>query len=123
MTDPDNLIEAVAIPNEYEPYSDCFACRGGQFINAETGEKMFCGNCRERRRAEVYTREDCAFWWVWTKNGLPPRKFHQSQAAAEAEAIRLTLKHGRKFIVLHAYTKFSATKAPLLASMKDPDNG
>lgn len=51
--------------------------------------------------------EPCEFWMVWTKTGHLPRVFHQTEAAALAEAERLARHRlpGKKFIVLRAYTK------------------
>lgn len=52
--------------------------------------------------------EPVSFWFVWTKYGRVPRFAHDTPASAAEEAARLAHKHpGRKFIVLHAYTKFS----------------
>lgn len=51
--------------------------------------------------------EACEFWFVWTKTGHIPRKAHNTQASAEAEADRLaSLKpHGKKYIVLKGFRK------------------
>lgn len=52
--------------------------------------------------------EPVNFWWVWTKTGSLPTKFHESEHDAEQEAVRLALKHpGKKFIILHAARKIS----------------
>jgi hypothetical protein len=52
--------------------------------------------------------ETVGFWWVWTKTGSMPRRFHESETDAFAEAARLAKKNpDRKFIVLHGYRKFS----------------
>ena len=51
--------------------------------------------------------EPCEFWMVWTKTGHIPRRMHNTQAEAEAEADRLaSLKpYGKKYIVLRGYRK------------------
>jgi len=49
------------------------------------------------------------YWFVWCKTGYLPRRKHESAVSAEAEAMRLALKHpGTKFIVISGYTKFVA---------------
>ena len=56
-------------------------------------------------------REPVSFWWVWTKSGAQPRVFHESEDAAITEAQRLAVKNpGKKYIVLHAYAKFSVSE-------------
>lgn len=51
--------------------------------------------------------QECEFWFVWTKTGHIPRRCHNTQAEAEAEADRLArlIPHGKKYIVLRAYRK------------------
>lgn len=51
--------------------------------------------------------EDCEFWFVWTKTGHIPRRCHNTQTEAEAEAERLArlVPHGKKYIVLRALRK------------------
>lgn len=50
--------------------------------------------------------EDVRFWFVWTKQGYVPRRCHNTETAAHAEAERLARKHpGQKFIVLRADSK------------------
>jgi hypothetical protein len=57
----------------------------------------------------VLINESCDFFMVWTKTGHKPRKVHATREIAEAEAARLAgLNPGKKFIVLHAYTKVVA---------------
>lgn len=58
--------------------------------------------------------EPCEFWFVWTKTGHIPRRCHNTQAEAEAEADRLAglLPHGKKYIVLRGYRKCHIPPAP-----------
>ncbi len=57
------------------------------------------------------TCEAMDVWVVWNKTGRRPQFFHETREGAETEAARLALKHqGRKFIVLHMVSKFSAAQ-------------
>ena len=61
------------------------------------------------------------FFWVWTKAGHIPSRFHKTLPEAEREAIRLALKHpDRKFIVLQALGKFGAVPPPEPEPVTEP---
>ena len=59
--------------------------------------------------AAIVERQAADFYMVWTKTGHRPRRVHGLKETAEAEAERLAAETpGKKFIVLHAYTKMVA---------------
>lgn len=109
---------SAAVQEQHERcgYDDCRFCKGWGFYLASTGqaseEKIWCGNCSERRKWEGLNREPQSAWCVWTKTGRRPSYWHESREMAEAEAARLArLNPGKTFIVFEKLVNIRAQEA------------
>ena len=92
-------------------YPDCKHCRGWGFYTVkDSDEKVFCGNCSERRRWEGLEREPQRAFCVWTKTGRRPTMWHNDRQIAENEAARLARKMpGKTFIVFEKLVNIRTT--------------
>mgnify|MGYP001602018192 CR=1 FL=1 len=62
---------------------------------------------------EPFVREPSETWFVWTKQGKPPKFAHETEEAAVKEAERLAMRvPGAKFHVMRGVVKISFAPPP-----------